>query len=225
MLLETSNNFSVVAAQLVEAACRARDGDCETAKVHIAHAVALLQGQPSTMPTTVRAFRAPQVVRGGFALWQARRLAAFIDANLAGKPRIEQLAGLLGLSVSHFCRAFKCTFSVSAHEYLTRRRIAVAQGLMLTTCDTISEIALNCGMSDQSHFTRSFRRIVGETPCSWRRTRSGAFAEQETTPARSATRRTKCSPLPAPPAAGGSTVTARMGIPSQFRSNLMSRIA
>jgi AraC-like DNA-binding protein len=34
----------------------------------------------------------------------------------------------------------------------------------------LSEIALSCGMSDQSHFTRAFRRIVGETPHSWRRT-------------------------------------------------------
>jgi AraC-like DNA-binding protein len=46
---------------------------------------------------------------------------------------------------------------------------------MLTTGASLSEIALSCGMSDQSHFTRSFRRIVGETPSSWRQTRHGAI--------------------------------------------------
>jgi AraC-like DNA-binding protein len=37
---------------------------------------------------------------------------------------------------------------------------------------------LTCGMSDQSHFTRSFRRIVGETPSSWRQTRHGAIEQR-----------------------------------------------
>ena len=49
---------------------------------------------------------------------------------------------------------------------------------MLTTRFTLSEIALSCGMSDQSHFTRSFRRIVGETPHLWRQTRRGAMEDE-----------------------------------------------
>jgi AraC-like DNA-binding protein len=51
---------------------------------------------------------------------------------------------------------------------------------MLTTRASLSEIALRCGMSDQSHFTRSFRRIVGESPSSWRLTRHGAIEERVT---------------------------------------------
>jgi AraC-like DNA-binding protein len=39
---------------------------------------------------------------------------------------------------------------------------------------------LSCGMSDQSHFTRSFRRIVGETPSSWRQTRHDTIEERVT---------------------------------------------
>jgi hypothetical protein len=41
------HELSVVAAQLVEAACKARDGDREATSAHIAYAVALLRGQPS----------------------------------------------------------------------------------------------------------------------------------------------------------------------------------
>jgi AraC family transcriptional regulator len=51
----------------------------------------------------------------------------------------------------------------------------VAQGLMLTTSEPLSSIAVKCGMCDQPHFTRSFRRIVGETPYMWRRTRRGSL--------------------------------------------------
>ena len=47
MLEQTSDNFLVVAAQRVEAACHARNGDSEAADAHIAHAVALLDGQPT----------------------------------------------------------------------------------------------------------------------------------------------------------------------------------
>jgi AraC-like DNA-binding protein len=51
---------------------------------------------------------------------------------------------------------------------------------MLTTGASLSEIALRCGMSDQSHFTPSFQRIVGETPSFWRQTRHGAIDERVT---------------------------------------------
>jgi transcriptional regulator GlxA family with amidase domain len=56
-----------------------------------------------------------------------------------------------------------------------RRRIEVAQGLMLTTSEPLSSIAVTCGMYDQAHFTRAFHRVVGETPYTWRRTRRGAL--------------------------------------------------
>jgi AraC-like DNA-binding protein len=172
-------NACIVAALLVDAACLAREGDCESAQVHIARAVALIRGRLSPMSASFGPKRG-QSLRGGLASWQSRRLAAHIDAHLGERIRIEDLAALLRISVGHFCRAFKSTFGLSAHDYLMRRRIEVAQGLMLTTCDPLSAIALNCGMSDQSHFSRCFRRIIGETPHQWRRTRRGAFEEQTT---------------------------------------------
>ena len=111
------------------------------------------------------------VARGGLPAWQARRVFTHVEANLSGKIRIKELARLLGLSASHFCRAFKSMLGVSPREYVIRRRIEVAKGLMLTTSEPLSAIAAQCGMCDQSHFTRSFRRIVGETPHMWRRAR------------------------------------------------------
>lgn len=111
--------------------------------------------------------------------WQARRIAAHIDANLAGQICIKDLAALLDLSASHFHRTFKGTFGASTRAWIARRRIEVAQALMLSTHVPLSEIALTCGMSDQPHFTRAFRRIVGETPHSWRRLRRGAVQNRD----------------------------------------------
>jgi AraC family transcriptional regulator len=181
MLEQHSRDLLVVTAQLIEAACRAKDGDSDGTRAHIARAVALLDGYSGPRIAGQPSDRSPgQVPRGGFAAWQSRRLAAHVDANLTGRIVIKHLAASLQMSVGHFCRAFKCTFGMPARIWIRHRRIELAQGLMLTTDASLSEIALSCGMSDQSHFTRSFRRIVGETPSSWRQTRHGAIEERVT---------------------------------------------
>jgi AraC-like DNA-binding protein len=180
MLERSSRDLLVVTAQLVEAACRAREGDSDGTRAHIARAVALLDGHPRPRTWQTSDRRPGQIPRGGFAAWQSRRLAAHVDANLAGKIVIKDLAASLDISVGHFCRAFKHTFGMPARIWIRHRRIEFAQGLMLTTGSSLSEIALSCGMSDQSHFTRSFRRIVGETPSSWRQTRHDAIEERVT---------------------------------------------
>jgi len=175
-------DFSVVATRLVEAACLARDGDCEAAKAQIARAMALLRGEPSSIPESPRPLKggAREVVHGALVAWKKRRLIAYIDAHLTEPVRVADLAQLLDLSESYFNRAFRSTFQTSAHEYLTRRRIEVAQSLMLRTREPLCSIALRCGLSDQSHFTRVFRRIVGETPWAWRRSRLAEFEDWST---------------------------------------------
>jgi transcriptional regulator GlxA family with amidase domain len=55
-----------------------------------------------------------------------------------------------------------------------RRRVHRAQGLMLTTTESLSQIAVQCGMADQAHFCKLFRRLVGESPNAWRRARRQA---------------------------------------------------
>jgi AraC-like DNA-binding protein len=173
MLEQTASNLSVVAAQLVEAACCARDGDSDAAQAYIAHAVALLKGQHGSASALSRLHEraSRRLARGGLPAWQVRRLTAYVDANLGEGISVARLARFVNLSASYFCHAFKRTFGVSPHAWLIRRRVEMAQALMLTTSATLSEIAMNCGMVDQAHFTRCFRRVTGETPYAWRRAR------------------------------------------------------
>jgi AraC family transcriptional regulator len=175
--------LSVVAVQLIEAACKARDGDREATRAHIANAVALLRGKPRFRPSGIQVLSnlETHVVRGGLPAWQMRKVFAHVEANLCSRIPIRDLAQLLGLSASHFCRAFKCSFGTSPRDYVLRRRIEVAQALMLTTSEPLSSIAVSCGMCDQQHFTRSFHRIVGEPPSRWRRTRRGWLSQRPST--------------------------------------------
>jgi len=55
---------------------------------------------------------------------------------------------------------------------------------MLTTEDPLSQIALACGLADQAHLSKLFRRAVGETPSAWRR-RNLTDAQAETRSRRS----------------------------------------
>ena len=112
--------------------------------------------------------------RGGLAPWQVRRVTEHIEEHLSSTIRLQDLAGIARLSHSHFCRAFKESLGHPAHAYVMRRRVHRAQGLMLTTTESLSQIAALCGMADQAHFCKLFRRLVGESPNAWRRARRQA---------------------------------------------------
>jgi AraC family transcriptional regulator len=108
--------------------------------------------------------------RGGLAAWQLRLVKAHIEENLARRIHVETLAKLARLSTSHFCRAFKISVGETAHNFIMKRRLERAQGLMLGSAESLCQIAAACGLADQAHLTRLFRRHTGETPFNWRRT-------------------------------------------------------
>jgi AraC family transcriptional regulator len=115
---------------------------------------------------------APTTTPHGLAPWQIRRVLTYVDANLGTPIRNKDLAAVARLSEFHFNVAFRKSVGHPPHEYIIRRRMERAQGLMLSTDKALSEIAAECGLADQAHFTRLFRRFVGESPAAWRRARA-----------------------------------------------------
>jgi len=107
--------------------------------------------------------------RGRLPRWQVKRLVAHIEENLDRPITSESLTALTGTSTGHFFRTFKATFGQAPFAYIASRRIARAKQLMQTTNHPLCQIALDCGLCDQSHLTRLFRRFVGMTPSQWRR--------------------------------------------------------
>jgi AraC-like DNA-binding protein len=111
----------------------------------------------------------PAGSRGGLASWQKRKLDCYLREHLEHPLQVKQLAQQVSLSVSHFCRAFKDSFGATPHMHIVRLRLERAKQLMLATQDPLSEIALRCGLADQAHLSKIFRRWTGETPNAWRR--------------------------------------------------------
>jgi AraC-like DNA-binding protein len=114
--------------------------------------------------------------RGGLSPWKARMLKQHIEQHLEEALRNRELAALVGLSESHFSRAFKDSFGDSPHHYILRRRIDHARQLLLTTDVSLGQIGIDCGLADQAHFCRLFRRFHGESPGAFRRARADVTA-------------------------------------------------
>ena len=99
-------------------------------------AQAMLQRVDGTLPKP-----SENAVPHGLAPWQVRRVLAHIEANLGMSIRNNDLAALARLSTFHFNVAFRNSVGNSPHEYIIRRRMERAQGLMLSTERSLSEIA------------------------------------------------------------------------------------
>lgn len=151
--------------RLILAAGASIDSDCNRARDYLTKAAAMLS---ASEPSPAETGKAP-FYRGGLAAWQAKRIVAHIDTHLNAKIHACDLAQLVGLSTSHFFRAFRESFGDPPMLFVAKRRMRVAQELMLRSRDPLSQIALACGLCDQAHFTRVFRRVVGQTPRIWRR--------------------------------------------------------
>jgi AraC family transcriptional regulator len=109
---------------------------------------------------------------GRLAGWQVKRVCRFIDEHLTETIRLKDLSAVAQRSTAYFCRAFKRTFGDSPHSYLITRRVKFAGDLMLGSDAPLSEIAQASGFADQSHFSRHFRQVTGQTPAAWRRERT-----------------------------------------------------
>ncbi|WP_050406617.1 helix-turn-helix domain-containing protein [Bradyrhizobium embrapense] len=110
-----------------------------------------------------------ELARGGLASWQVRRACERLDSDLGGTLSLQRIAAELGLSVSHFSRAFRISTGLPPHQWLLRQRVKAAKQLMSVRDLTLSEIAISAGFANQSHFTKVFSAHVGVSPAAWRR--------------------------------------------------------
>ena len=111
-----------------------------------------------------------QPPRGGLAPWQVRRATEILSAHLDGNLPLPEVAEQCGLSVSHFSRAFHQTTGLPPHRWLMAKRVKVAKEKLRDQRLSLSDVAIACGFSDQSHLTRVFTQMSGTTPGLWRRT-------------------------------------------------------
>jgi AraC family transcriptional regulator len=103
--------------------------------------------------------------------WRIRNVLTHIEKTLPAVVRVDEVAGMMGMSSSLFFRTFKAAVGASPRQYITRRRIEMACSMMLSTRESLSEIAVAAGFYDQSQLCKAFRKVLGVSPGCWRRQR------------------------------------------------------
>jgi AraC-like DNA-binding protein len=91
-----------------------------------------------------------------------------LDRDFQRPLRVADLAATTGLSRNFFALRFHQQFGTTVDGYLLHLRIEMARSLLLSTDQSIKEIAFECGIPDPHYFNKQFRRLTGISPTVYR---------------------------------------------------------
>lgn len=100
---------------------------------------------------------------------QMARVIQHIQAHCDEPLRVSDLAARAGFSEYQFEQRLRKIFQLTAGQLIQKTRMELAVRRLRETGDPIAAIALDCGYSDQSAFTRQFRQTIGLSPSEYRR--------------------------------------------------------
>lgn len=95
---------------------------------------------------------------------RVRKAMLLIERHLSEPLAAEFIAQHVNVSVRHLERLFQSEIGMSPLSFAFELRLNNALNLLVTTRNSIIDIALECGFLSNSHFSRSFRNVYGKTP-------------------------------------------------------------
>jgi AraC family transcriptional regulator len=120
-------------------------------------------------------------------LVEAAKLA--VNERFESPPSLGELARSLGCSPFHLSRTFHTSAGLSLRRYAVRLRTRLAANRLATEQHDLTELALDLGYADHSHFTNAFRKEWGLPP--------SRFRELQRAAARGSTSSRPARPMPA----------------------------
>jgi AraC-like DNA-binding protein len=165
----TPVNTSIVSAATRLMECLAQPGDSELLAPLVIDEI------------LIRLLRSPigvRVAQMGFAESSVHRVTkaiSWLRANFSQPMKVEDLAGLVHMSVSSFHEHFKSITSMSPLHYQKVLRLQEARRLMLSTMADAATASQHVGYVSPSQFSREYSRFFGSAP-----TRDIARLRQET---------------------------------------------
>jgi AraC family transcriptional regulator len=113
----------------------------------------------------VRGCSVPEANHAPRWLIQAKEL---LHEHFAESLKLDDMAQAVGVHPVHLAQTFHKSFGCTVGDYVRRLRIERACHELATTESPIVDIALATGFCDQSHFTRTFKRVIGVAPSQYR---------------------------------------------------------
>ena len=100
---------------------------------------------------------------------EMQRVLAYLEAHLEGDVSLTALANRAGLSRFHLHRLFAKAVGETTAQFALRLRLGRAALLLLTSGDSVLDVALSCGFQSHEVFCRAFRRRFHMTPRDYRK--------------------------------------------------------
>ncbi len=98
------------------------------------------------------------------------KIVTYIQNNIDRDIKLAEMAKVMDMNSSYFCRIFQQEIGVSPHQFILQLRIEKAKQMLKQNPEaSILDIAINCGFSSQSILNRHFKKLVGTTPTQYRR--------------------------------------------------------
>jgi AraC-like DNA-binding protein len=92
----------------------------------------------------------------------------YLDKNYTSNKSIDDICRDLYINKYYLTHLFKDAMGVPPLKYMITKRITLAKELLKTTALTIEDIAVKCGYSDISYFTKVFKKTEGVTPIEYK---------------------------------------------------------
>jgi AraC-like DNA-binding protein len=96
------------------------------------------------------------------------RVRDLLHDRFAGHLSLDEVAAVAGISADHVARSFRRHHGCTLGEYVRRLRVEYACRRLAGSEVPLVEVALEAGFTDQSHFTKTFKRLMGVTPAVFR---------------------------------------------------------
>jgi AraC family transcriptional regulator len=109
-----------------------------------------------------------------------RRVVEMVRDEFARPLSLTELAQVAGVHPSHLAQVFRQHQHCTPGEFIRRVRVEQAVQLLAEPDLSLAEISLATGFSDQSHFSRIFKRVTGLTPARFRQLKLDANSVQNT---------------------------------------------
>lgn len=116
----------------------------------------------------VEAFRHKSMRRGGKAPRWLAQARDYLHAHFDTSLTLGEISASVGVHPASLARAFRQHYHCTVAEYLRLLRIEAACSAIASSDAPLAQIAINAGFSDQSHLSKTFKRLTRMTPAEYR---------------------------------------------------------
>jgi AraC family transcriptional regulator len=110
----------------------------------------------------------PVIYKGGLPRNRLKRVLDYIASNLETNISLMKLAAIADMSPHYFSELFKQSTGRAPHNYILLQRIERAKQHLRDPKRSITDVGLEAGFQNPSHFARIFRKVAGTTPSGFR---------------------------------------------------------